>query len=100
MPDKWIVWSPQGEAPPRVVHETHFLANDEAERLARENPGKEFFVCMLFEGHQVSEKQMLDELETLIATVKRLGVFNAGSDLDKIKRTVEDIEKHFDVLPF
>lgn len=42
-PPFWLVWSPQGQ-PPRYRHRTRSLAEDEALRLARECPGKEFYV--------------------------------------------------------
>lgn len=40
----WIVWAPQGERPPRVRHSQEHLAEAEAMRLARENPGHDFIV--------------------------------------------------------
>lgn len=39
----WMVWSPQGR-PPTHRHESHGSAVTEAERLARTNPGQQFFV--------------------------------------------------------
>lgn len=39
----WMVWSPEGR-PPTHRHESRNLALTEAERLARANPGQEFFV--------------------------------------------------------
>lgn len=39
----WMVWSPQGH-PPIVRHDHHAKAINEAERLARANPGREFYV--------------------------------------------------------
>lgn len=39
----WLVWSPDGHNP-QHRHATDTLAKQEAERLARSNPGKEFFV--------------------------------------------------------
>lgn len=39
----WMVWSPQGN-PPRYQHPNADAAKAEAERLARANPGQEFFV--------------------------------------------------------
>ena len=38
----WLVWRPGGN--PSKRHEAESLARREAERLARENPGVEFFV--------------------------------------------------------
>ena len=40
----WIVWAPAGRLPPRVRHSRRCLAEAEAHRLARENPGAEFIV--------------------------------------------------------
>ncbi len=40
----WIVWAPSGQRPPRVRHSQRHLAEAEAFRLARENPGTEFIV--------------------------------------------------------
>lgn len=37
----WLVWSPQGRSP---KHETYELAKTEAARLARSNPGHQFYV--------------------------------------------------------
>ena len=41
----WLVWNPSGFAP-KFKHATHESAETEATRLARENPGKEFYVIM------------------------------------------------------
>lgn len=40
----WLVWSPQGVAPPRHRHATLAAATNEAKRLAAMRPGCEFFV--------------------------------------------------------
>lgn len=40
----WLVWSPTGERSPRYRHADRALAIVEARRLARANPGTEFFV--------------------------------------------------------
>lgn len=39
----WLVWNPAG-SPPRMKHATLERAESEAGRLARSNPGQEFFV--------------------------------------------------------
>lgn len=39
----WLVWDPQGGAP-TYQHPTFPQARSEAERLARMNPGRTFFV--------------------------------------------------------
>jgi hypothetical protein len=41
----WMVWSPQGHAP-TVQHFEEKRAVGEAQRLARENPGREFYVLL------------------------------------------------------
>jgi len=44
-PEKfWLVWCPNGLRPPTYRHDTHESAEQEAVRLARLNPGKEFYV--------------------------------------------------------
>lgn len=40
----YIIWNPHGARPPKVRHATLAGAKAEAERLARENPGQEFYV--------------------------------------------------------
>ncbi len=40
----YLVWCPNGPTPPTYRHETEGNARREAERLAREKPGQEFFV--------------------------------------------------------
>jgi len=40
----YTVFSPLGEAPAQRVHASHPEAMAEAHRLARANPGREFFV--------------------------------------------------------
>ena len=40
----YIVFSPQGDTPPKVQHETHGAAKFAAEQMAKFNPGREFFV--------------------------------------------------------
>lgn len=39
----WMVWSPQGGAP-TFRHSTEFLADGEAQRLARAAAGRSFYV--------------------------------------------------------
>jgi hypothetical protein len=45
----WVVWEPTSGYT-RVQHDSPSKANCEAERLARENPGKEFIVLMSYSG--------------------------------------------------
>jgi len=40
----WIVWSPTGDKPPSYRHSTYEEAVREAERLATNAPGQEFYV--------------------------------------------------------
>ena len=40
----YMLWSPSGSKPPRIRHETQESEQKEAERLAIEHPGHEFFV--------------------------------------------------------
>lgn len=40
----YLVWSPTGTHPPKYRHETRQAAKTEAERLAQQCPGKQFFV--------------------------------------------------------
>lgn len=41
--DFYVVWNPQGRTP-TYKHSTEELARTEAERLARNNPGQQFYV--------------------------------------------------------
>ena len=43
-PTFFLVWSPAGRTPPSKRHVTEAAARQEAERLAAENPGSEFYV--------------------------------------------------------
>lgn len=43
-PTFWLVWSPNGEQPPRIRHPDEASAEQEAGRLADLNPGREFYV--------------------------------------------------------
>jgi len=45
----WIVWNPAGRNP-QARHDTYRSAAAEAARLARENPGNEFYVM---QAHRV-----------------------------------------------
>lgn len=40
----WIIWSPRGTFPPRVMHQTLGDAVLESQRLAKLHPGDAFFV--------------------------------------------------------
>ncbi|MGH0004112.1 hypothetical protein ACQU0X_28910 [Pseudovibrio ascidiaceicola] len=48
-PRFWMVWNPQG-SDPRYRHNTRRSADEEASRLARQNPGQEFFVLKAVGG--------------------------------------------------
>lgn len=39
----WMVWNPNGSAP-TVCHKSEALAQGEANRLARQHPGQNFYV--------------------------------------------------------
>lgn len=46
-PDKkglYIVWSPNGEAPPKVAHESHNAACHAAWMMAKQYPGQTFYI--------------------------------------------------------
>lgn len=43
LPPFWVVWNPQGNNP-TMRHQSREAAQDEAERLARINPGQNFYV--------------------------------------------------------
>lgn len=45
-------WMVQGAGPATVRHSTRQLAEMEARRLARENPGHEFYVMEAVAGHR------------------------------------------------
>jgi hypothetical protein len=40
----FIVWSPDGETPPKVVHDTHGAAHFAAKQMAQSHPGVTFMV--------------------------------------------------------
>ncbi|MBH2008328.1 MAG: hypothetical protein I8H71_01375 [Xanthomonadaceae bacterium] len=52
----YMVWSPQGGAPTHK-HAALFGAVHEAERLARNNAGKEFYILQAIEGRVVNDMQ-------------------------------------------
>lgn len=52
----WMVWSPQGHAP-TAKHDEFRSAEGEAERLARANPGKEFYILQAVEVRMVNDMQ-------------------------------------------
>lgn len=45
----WMIWNPEGYQP-RVMHYSRPSADAEAERLAQENPGQQFFVLKAVSG--------------------------------------------------
>ena len=45
----WMVWNPDGRQP-RYMHMTRDQAENEAKRLASENPGEKFFVLKSITG--------------------------------------------------
>ena len=40
----FIVYSPEGETPPKYHHDSHGAALSEAHRMAKRCPGKQFYV--------------------------------------------------------
>lgn len=66
----WIVWSPDGATPPRARHDSERAAIAEAERLARLNPGKEFFALAAVAVSQKVE-----------VTTRRIGVGDDYRDI-------------------
>lgn len=40
----YIIWSPKGARPPKHQHHDWYSASTEAERLALQHPGEEFYV--------------------------------------------------------
>jgi recombination protein RecT len=60
-PDSFfIVWNPEGQRPPKFRHGTFGQASGEATRLARENPGAEFFVMEAKRSVRVRDLQVTD----------------------------------------
>jgi hypothetical protein len=58
----WLVWSPQGNSPTHQ-HETRQLADREAERLARTNPGRYFIVLQAVSGFLVDNLYVTSYVE-------------------------------------
>lgn len=46
----YIVWSPEGEAPPQVKHETFEAAKIASKSMANNHRGQTFFVLMACHG--------------------------------------------------
>ena len=44
---QYIVWTPDSDLPPKVVHDTRQAAIRAAGAMAHQNPGKTFFACKL-----------------------------------------------------
>lgn len=58
----YLVWSPSGKYPPKYRHETPAQAQTEAERLAKEHPGSEFFVIAAMARSYVPPFQITEQL--------------------------------------
>ena len=58
----WIVWNPQGRNPTHR-HGSEFSANNEAERLARLNPGQVFIVLRAVGARMVNDMQRVSFVE-------------------------------------
>jgi hypothetical protein len=59
----WMIWSPQGGCP-TARHDTRQSADAEAERLARANTGRQFYVLQalaMFEANVVRRVELYDE---------------------------------------
>ena len=56
-PKFWMIWSPQGRAP-TYQHTSRVSADTEADRLAKANPGSEFFVLKAVGGRTASEPEV------------------------------------------
>lgn len=50
----WMVWNLNGNQP-RYTHTSESLAENEAKRLARANPGERFVVLEAVSAHQVTD---------------------------------------------
>jgi hypothetical protein len=60
-PDSFfIVWNPKGQRPPTFRHGTFGQASNEATRLARENPGADFFVMVAKRSLKVRDLLVTD----------------------------------------
>lgn len=53
----WMVWSPEGRSP-TVAHPYRSDADQEARRLAEENPGRHFFVLQSVEGYKAKHPKV------------------------------------------
>lgn len=62
-PPFWLVWSPNGDHPPRFQHDTEAGAEREAERLADLHPGREFYVVQPT-YHVVSQRRLIQRFVT------------------------------------
>lgn len=58
-PPFWFVWNPSNR-PPSFKHTTASGAMDEAERLARENPGQTFIVLESVMAYRIDALQRID----------------------------------------
>ena len=55
----WFVWNPMGNMP-RFRHDTEDSAHREAQRLAREHPGRVFVVLQSVSAYQSTALQVID----------------------------------------
>lgn len=56
----WLVWCPTGHNPPSYRHTDYLEAAREAERLAKDVPGKEFYVLGAETMRVVDNMQRVD----------------------------------------
>jgi hypothetical protein len=53
--DSETFWMVKGNGPTSFVHDSPQSAADEAKRLARENPGKQFYVLQAMKGYVTND---------------------------------------------
>lgn len=63
----WMVWSPQGDSP-KMRHKTREAADAEAERLARANGGRQFYVLQATTMYEASAVRRV-ELPAMYASI-------------------------------
>lgn len=60
----YIIWNPKGPTTPRFRHDTFGQAQAEAQRLALENPGHEFFVMQAHSRTAMKEPLDIEFFDT------------------------------------
>lgn len=59
----FVFWMVKGEGPTNVIHQDLASAEREAHRLARENPGKFFYVLQTIAAHRKLDVERIDLTE-------------------------------------